>query len=83
MILLIILINSKKKIIRLLKMLLCPKKNQCCYQEHNNNDNDNDKPENYLKKPEQELFDDEIDPYEYDHFNSFEKRIEMIYDIDL
>lgn len=44
---------------------------------------DNDKPENYLKKPEQELFDDEINPYEYDHFNSFEKRIEMIYDIDL
>ena len=36
-----------------------------------------------MKKPEQELFDDEIDPYEYDHFNSFEKRIEMIYNIDL
>ena len=37
---------------------------------------DNDKPENYLKKPKQELFNDKIKAYEYDDFNNFRKRIE-------
>lgn len=35
---------------------------------------DNDEPKNYVIK--QELFDDETNPYEYDDFDHFEKKIE-------
>ena len=34
---------------------------------------DNDEPENYVM--EQELFEDETNPYEYDDFDNFEKGI--------